>query len=127
MNYTQADITIQDAPASQTRTGSAIRKALRHDPGLILQLLLVIPVVTGGILFNLNVIQWVLVGLVTMIYLVACLMRTAAVLQIHHDSSLTLFQISRIKSMGNAIVTITAALSLITYMLVFVPVIIELI
>ena len=126
MNYTQSDITIQTAPSTLSKSGSALKTILRNDPGLILQLLLVLPVVSAGILFNLNAIQWVLVGFVTLIYLIACVVRTAALLQIQHDDSLDSFKVSRIKCMGNAILTITAALSLLTYLLVFVPVISQL-
>ncbi len=127
MNSTQAEITIQAPPSSLHKNGSALKAVLRNDPGLILQLLLVLPVITAGILFNLNAIQWVLVSFVTLIYLAACLMRTAALLQIHHDKSLKPFHVSRIRCMGNAIVTITAGLSLLTYLLVFVPIITHLI
>lgn len=127
MNYTQSDITIQTAPSTLSKSGSALKTILRNDPGLILQLLLVLPVISAGILFNLNAIQWVLVSFVTLIYLIACVVRTAALLQIQHDDSLDSFQVSRIKCMGNAILTITAGLSLITYLLVFVPVISQLI
>jgi len=123
MNYSQADTTIQAAPSGLTRTGSALKSILRNDPGLILQLLLVLPIVTAGILFNLNAIQWVLVSFVTLLYLVAVVMRTAALLQIQHDDTMDAFRVSRIKCMGNAILTVTAGLSLLTYLLVFVPVI----
>ncbi len=127
MNYNPSEITIQTAPSSlSAASGSAMKTILRNDPGLILQLLLVLPIVTAGVLFNLNAIQWVLVSFVTLIYLVACVVRTAALLQIKNDDTLNAFQVSRIKCMGNAILTITAGLSLITYLLVFVPVISQL-
>jgi len=117
MNYNPSEITIQTAPSSlSAASGSAMKTILRNDPGLILQLLLVLPIVTAGVLFNLNAIQWVLVSFVTLIYLVACVVRTAALLQIKNDDTLNAFQVSRIKCMGNAILTITAGLSLITYL-----------
>ena len=127
MNYTSSEITLQAPPATLRKTGSAFRSILRHDPSQILQLLLTMPVIFGGILLHLNVVQWFLVGLVTLLYLGASLMRTAALIQINHDPTLSPFQVSRIKSMGNAILTITAGLSLITYMVVFTPVILRLI
>jgi diacylglycerol kinase len=126
MNYTTPELTLHRAPAKSRKTGSAFRSILRHDPSLVLQLLLTLPVIFGGVLLHLNAVQWILVGFVTMLYLVAFVMRTAALLQIIHDTSLTAFHISRIKAMGNAILTVTAGASLITYMLVFVPLILKL-
>lgn len=123
MNYTQSEITIQASPSGLTKTGSALKSILRNDPGIVLQFLLVLPIVTAGVLFNLNAIQWVLVSFVTLIYLAAVIMRTAALLQIRHDNTMDAFRVSRIKCMGNAILTVTAGLSLLTYLLVFIPVI----
>ena len=127
MNYTQPEISLEASPASQGKTGSAFRSILRHDPSLILQLLLTLPVIFGGVLLHLNVTQWILVGFVTLLYLAAFAMRTAALIQISHDPSLTLFHISRIKAMGNGILSITAGASLITYMVIFVPLIMQLV
>ena len=92
-----------------------------------MQLLLTIPVVAAGIALHMNAVQWIVIVFVTLLFLVAGIFRTAALLQINHDRSLTRFQISRIKSMGNAIVAVTAGLSLLTYMVVFVPKISQLI
>ena len=127
MNYTEANVAIQADPGSIQKTSSPFVRVLKNDPGLLLHTMLILTVIFGGILLNLNATQWILVGFVTMLYLVASVMRTAALIQINHDPSLTAFHIRRIKSMGNAIVTITAGLSLITYMLVLLPVVIELI
>ena len=127
MNYTQPELTIQAAPVALRKSGSAFGTILKHDPSLVLQLLLTLPVIFGGILLHLNAVQWILVGFVTLLYLGAVVMRTAAILQTKIDSSLTLFHIRRIKAMGNAILSITAGISMITYMLVFVPLILPLI
>jgi diacylglycerol kinase len=127
MNYTQPELTIQAAPVPLRKSGSAFGTILRHDPSLVLQLLLTLPVIFGGILLHINAVQWILVGFVTFLYLGAVVMRTAAILQTKVDSSLTTFHIRRIKAMGNAILSITAAISMITYMLVFVPLILPLI
>lgn len=127
MNMTQPDISIQAASSTLQKVRNGFRKILGQDPGLILQLLLTLPVIFGGIIFHLNAVQWFLVIFVTLLYLLACVMRAAALLQIKADTSLSPFKVSRIKCMGNAILTITAGISLLTYMLVFVPVIIELI
>lgn len=126
MNYTQPEIALQSASTPVRKSGSAFATILRNDPSLVLQLLLTLPVIFGGILLHLNAVQWILVAFVTLLYLVAFVMRTAALLQIRIDTSLTAFHVNRIKSMGNAILTITAGVSLITYMLVFVPCILQL-
>ncbi len=127
MNYTQANVTLGATPVPLRKSGSALGTILKHDPSLVLQLLLTLPVIFGGILLHLNAVQWILVGFVTFLYLGAVVMRTAAILQTKVDSSLTLFHIRRIKAMGNAILSITAGISMITYMLVFVPLILPLI
>jgi diacylglycerol kinase len=127
MNYTQPELTIQATPKALRKSGSAFGTILKHDPSLVLQLLLTLPVIFGGILLHINAVQWILVGFVTFLYLGAVVMRTAAILQTKVDSSLKLFHIRRIKAMGNAILSITAGISLITYMLVFVPIILTLI
>jgi diacylglycerol kinase len=127
MNYTQPELTLQAAPVVLRKSGSAFGTILKHDPSLVLQLLLTLPVIFGGILLHINAVQWILVGFVTLLYLGAVVMRTAAMLQTKIDSSLTFFHIRRIKAMGNAILSITAGISLITYMLVFVPLILPLI
>lgn len=127
MEYTHPDIAVQANPTGLQKTGYALRKVFSSDAGLLLQLLLTIPVVAAGIALHMNAVQWIVIVFVTLLFLVAGIFRTAALLQINHDRSLTRFQISRIKSMGNAIVAVTAGLSLLTYMVVFVPKISQLI
>ena len=121
MDYNHPDYTIQARPSALQNIGIGLRKIFLGDPGLSLQILLVIPVITGGIILHLNAIQWVLILFVTMIFFVAGIFRGAALQQIKNDTSLTAFHVSRIKCMGNALVTITAGISLFTYMMVFIP------
>ncbi len=91
------------------------------DPGLTAQLFLTLFIVAGGIALQMNAVQWTLVILVTLLFLGAGVCRTAALLQTRSDSSITSFQASRIRLMGNSLVVITAALSLLTYLLIFIP------
>ena len=86
-----------------------------------LQLFLTAPIIAGGIALHLNVIQWLLILVVTMLFFIAGIFKRAALLQIKNSSSYTEFQASRIKSMGNALVMLTAGISMFTYLLVFVP------
>ena len=117
----------ETAPGARTyalrNIASALRKICRCDPNLVMQLLLTIPVVGACMVFHTTVLQWLLVMLVTIVYMIAGFFRTAALLQIRHEPKLTPFQVSRIKCVGNMLVTVTAGLSLMTYLLVFVPLI----
>jgi hypothetical protein len=123
MDLLYPETALQTRPPKLQNVLSAIGKIYRFDPDLVIQLLLTVLVVVALIVFPTNFVQWFLVMLVTVIYLIAGLFRAAALLQIRHDPSLTPFQVSRIKCMGNMLVTVTAALSLMTYLLVFVPLI----
>ncbi|MFH0758522.1 MAG: diacylglycerol kinase [Bacteroidota bacterium] len=125
MDFTAPNITLQARPTALDHSDSAIKKVFANDPGLVLQLLLVIPIIAAGILLGINALQWVLVSFVTLLFLVAGVFRTAALLQINQDRSITEFHASRIRSMGNALVTVTAGLSLITYLFVFVPQVVQ--
>lgn len=121
MEYNQSDYAIQARSPALQNVLVGLKKVFTTDPGLILQLLLIIPVFTGGIILRLNAIQWVLFLVVTLMFLVAGIFRGAALQQIKRDDSLSDFQASRIKCMGNALVTITAGISVFTYMMIFVP------
>jgi hypothetical protein len=63
---------------------------------------------------------------VTLFFLLAGIFRRAALIQISRDRSYHQFQKSRIRCMGNALVAITGGISLLTYLLIFVPKIIPL-
>jgi diacylglycerol kinase len=127
MDFTQQEYAVQVRSSALLNALSAIRKICSSDPGLVIQMILIIPVIAGGIVLQMNTIQWLLISFVTLIFIIAGFCRTAALLQINHDPSLTTFQVTRIRCMGNAIVTVTGGLSLITYLLVFVPKITQLI
>ena len=123
MEFAHPEVAFQASPSSLQKSGSALKKIFASDPGLTLQLLLTVPVVAAGILLRVGVLQWFLIVFVTLLFLAAGVFRTAALLQLHHEPTLDSFRVSRIKCMGNALVTITAGLSLLTYLLVFLPVI----
>jgi diacylglycerol kinase len=125
MDFSHPDYALQARPNVLQNILSGLRKVFASDPGLTLQIILAIPVIAGGIVLQLNAVQWVLVIFVTLLFLVAGIFRTAALLQIRNDSSITPFQASRIRLMGNSLVVIAAGLSLLTYLLVFIPRIIQ--
>lgn len=121
MDYTHSDIAVQARPLTLHNVLNGLKKVFVSDPGLMLQLGLTSIVVAAGVFLHLNAIQWVLISLVTILFLMAGIMRTASLLQIRHEESMPAFQASRIRLMGNAILGVTAGLSFMTYLLVFVP------
>ncbi|MCK5135907.1 MAG: diacylglycerol kinase [Bacteroidales bacterium] len=126
MEISHADYTLQVGSSSLQNVMGGLRKVFVSDPGLPLQLFITIPIIAAGIVLQMNAVQWLLIIFVTLLFLVAGICRTAALLQVSNDTSLSSFQASRIKCMGTAIVVITAGLSLFTYLMVFVPKIITL-
>jgi len=121
MDYIHSDITIQARPSALLNVLNGLRKVFVSDPGLVLQLGLTSMVIAAGVVLHLSAIQWVLITIVTFLFLMAGIMRTASILQIRHETSMPEYQSDRIRFMGNAIVAVTAGLSLMTYLMVFVP------
>jgi len=121
MDISHPDYALQASPSALQNILGGLRKVFSNDLSLTLQLFLTIPIIVGGIVLHLNVIQWVLILIVSSLFLMAGIFRTAALLQINNDPSMTPFHVIRIKSMGNALVAITAGISLFTYMMIFVP------
>ncbi len=121
MDFSQTDYALEARTGILQNILSALRKVFVFDPGLTAQLMLTIPIIAGGIVLHLNAVQWLLVIFVTLLFLVAGIFRTAAMLQMRQDSSITPFHATRIRLMGNSLVVITAGLSLFTYLLVFIP------
>jgi diacylglycerol kinase len=126
MDFVHPDFTIQGGSVSSQNIRAGLRKVFISDPGLTLQLFMAIPLVAGGIIFHMNAAQWTFTLLVTLLFIVAGVFRRAALLQISHDTKCSPFHVSRIKSMGNAIVAITGGISLLTYLLIFVPMVVQL-
>ena len=126
MDFIQPDYTLQATSSAPRNFSRSLHKVFARDPELHVQLFFIIPVIAGGIILHLSVIQWFLVLLVSALFIGAGICRTASMLQVKNDPALTPFHVTRIKAMGNALLTITAGISLFTYLLVFVPKIIEL-
>ena len=126
MDFTHPDYTIQATSSAPRKISNSLHTVFIKDPELQVQLLFIIPVIAGGIILSLSAIQWFLVILVSSLFIGAGICRTASLLQVKKDPSLTPFHTTRIRAMGNALLTITAGISLFTYMLVFVPKIIDL-
>lgn len=126
MDYIHPDIAFQAGTTSSQNVLTGLRKVFISDPGLTVQLCLLLPLVAGGIALGLNTLQWTLTVLVSLLFVIAGVFKRAALLQISHESNCSSFHVSRIKMMGNAIVSITGGISLLTYLMIFVPKIVAL-
>jgi hypothetical protein len=127
MEFSHPNVSFQARTTQLRKQDSPLKRILKNDPAIPLQILLCTPVIAAGILLNINFLQWILVGVVTLLFLVAGFFRTAAILQVRQDREMTPFHLQRVQTMGNALVTLAAAISLITYLLVFVPMINQLV
>ena len=127
MEYSHPDVAIQAAPLTlrENSRESAIKKVFASDPALAAQLFMLLPLAAAGIVFQITAIQWFLVLLVSFISLVCGVFRAAAILQSKRDVRLSDFHINRIKTMGNSLVAISAGISFLTYLLVFIPAILK--
>ena len=119
VNHTNA--AIQADHLALPKSGSPIKVLLSHDPNLILQLLLPFPIIAGGIILHIIALQWILIISVSLFYLAACVLRSASIIQLGREKRTTSFHASRILCLGNALVTMTAGISMLTYILVFAP------
>ena len=71
------------------RHNIGLRRIATEDGGFLLQVLLTIVVISAGILFQLNVIQWGLVALLSSVFLFTGFYRNAAHLVAIYDDSIT--------------------------------------
>lgn len=121
MDYLHPDVAIQARSASPQSILSGLIKIFSHDRGLSVQVLLTPMLLAAGIALELTLLQWILVVIVTLLFLLAGVFRRAALLQVKQQPTYTSFQVSRIKAMGNAIVAISGGLLMLTCLLIFVP------
>lgn len=121
MDYLHPDIAIQASTASPNSILSGLKKIFNHDRGLIIQLLFTPLLIAAGIALQLTALQWTLVVIVTILFLLAGIFRRAALLQVQQQPTYTPFQVSRIRAMGNAIVAISGGMLMLTCLLIFVP------
>ena len=85
------------------------------------QLLLTVIVILSGIFFQLNVVQWTLVALLSTVFLLTGFYRNAAHLVAIYDDTITGGQAKRIKAMSNIIVIFTAGFTFFSYLMIFMP------
>ena len=104
-----------------TRYNIGLGRIATNDGSVLLQLLLTVAVISAGIFFRLNLLQWSFVVVLTSIFLISGVYRSAAHLLTYHDESISLDQAIRIKAMSNLIVILTAGFTLFSYLIIFVP------
>ena len=126
MDFSQPDYALQAGNSTLQNVTGGLRKIFTSDPSISLQFLMTIPVFAAAVVLKVSGVQWFVIILTTLIYLVAAIFRTAALLQIDRSTSLSSFEISRIKCVGTAGVIITAGISLASYAMIFIPRIIPL-
>ena len=98
-----------------------IRRIATDDGSVLLQIFLTLAVVSAGIFVQLNVLQWILVALLTSAFLIAGVYRSAAHLLTVYDDDISLDQAVRIKALSNILVMITAGFTFFSYLLIFMP------
>ena len=98
-----------------------IRRIATDDGSFLLQLLFTIAVISAGVLLQLNVLQWVVVAILSFIFLSTGFYRSAAHLLTSYDDSITWDQAVRIKAMSNIVVTFTAGITIFSFLMIFVP------
>lgn len=97
------------------------RRIATDDGSVILQLLLAVAVVVAGIYLQINVLQWIFVGILSSVFLFTGIYRSAAHVLTNYDEEITIDQAIRIKAMSNIIVMFTAGFTLFSYLLIFMP------
>jgi hypothetical protein len=103
------------------RYNIGLKRIATDDGSVLLQLLLTVVVVSAGIFFQLNVLQWIFVSILTSVFLFTGVYRSAAHLLTNYDDEISLDQAVRIKAMSNFIVLLTAGFTLFSYLLIFMP------
>ena len=103
------------------RYNIGLGRIVTNDGSVLMQIMLAIAVISAGIFFRLNLLQWSFVAVLTSVFLISGVYRSAAHLLAYHDESISLNQAARIKAMSNLIVVLTAGFTFFSYLIIFVP------
>ena len=103
------------------RHNIGLRRIATEDGGFLLQVLLTIVVISAGILFQLNVIQWGMIALLSSVFLITGFYRNAAHLVAIYDDNMSWGQAKRLRAMSNIIVTVTAGFTFFSFLIIFMP------
>lgn len=103
------------------RYNIGIRRIATENRAFLLQMLVAVLVVSAGIYFGLNVVQWAMVTLLTSVFLFTGFYRNAAYLVTIYDDDINWMQARRIKAMSNIMVAVTAGMTFFAYLIIFMP------
>ena len=103
------------------RYNIGLRRITTDDGSFLLYMLFTVAVISAGIIFRLNVLQWAMVGVVSSVLLFTGFYRSAAHVLTIYDESISLNQAVRIKAISNVLVTFTAGITFFTYLMIFMP------
>jgi diacylglycerol kinase len=103
-----------------------LRKIATADGGFMFHLLLTFAVISAGIYLKLNVLQWSVVAVFYFILLFTGIHRSATHLLTKIDHSISTDQAVRIKAMSTLVLTFTVGITFFTYLIIFMPKIIQL-
>jgi len=98
-----------------------VRRIATDDGSFLIQLLITIVVVFSAIFLKLNVLQWLIVAILSSLFLFTGFYRSAAHLLAIYDDSITWDQAVRIKAMSNIVVTFTAGVTFFSFLMIFMP------
>lgn len=98
-----------------------VRRIATDDGIFLFQSLFTIFVIAAGIILHLNLLQWVLVAILSSALLTMGFYRNAAYLLTSYDESISWDQGLRIRAMSNILLTFTAGFAFFSYLMIFVP------
>jgi len=98
-----------------------LRRIATDDGSFLLQLLITIVVIFSAIFLKLNVLQWLVVAILSSLFLFTGFYRSAAHLLAVYDDSITRDQAVRIKAMSNIVVIFTAGITFFSFLMIFMP------
>ena len=98
-----------------------VRRIATDDGSFLIQLLFTIVVISAGMFLQLNVLQWLVVAILSSLFLFTGFYRSAAHLLASYDDSITGDQAVRIKAMSNIVVTFTAGVTFFSFLIIFMP------
>jgi len=103
------------------RYNIGFKRIATEDGSVLMLLFLSLAVVTAGVYLQLNLLQWIFVGLLTIVFLFTGVYRSAAHVLTIYDEEITRDQAIRIKAMSNILVMLTAGFTLFSYLIIFMP------
>ena len=103
------------------RYNIGLRRITTDDGSFLLLMLFTVAVISAGIIFRLNMLQWAVVAVLSSVLLFTGFYRSAAHVLTIYDDSISLNQAVRIKAMSNVLVTFTAGITFFVYLMIFMP------